>query len=258
MEFAYFDTSASDPLIAAAVHDGHAMRANLLEVCALDEETRRREEDPHTGAIARLFANNVVAHRSRFEVDLNRERDRSVYVEPEDAWGLKLWHRPLESGEISESLSLYDGFYDDLARVLDRLVAESGGFVLYDVHSYNHRRSGPDDDPDPSDEAPVVNLGTGSLPSRWKGVAEAFIETAREARLDGAQLDVRENVRFEGRQVAAWVHQNYAEHGCALAIELKKVFMDEWSGEIDTGRLGQLGEALVATVDPVLRAWKAS
>ena len=58
--------------------------------------------------------------------------------------------------------------------------------------------------------------------------------------------------------MAAWVHQNYAEHGCALAIELKKVFMDEWSGEIDTGRLGQLGEALVATIDPVLRAWKAS
>jgi hypothetical protein len=138
------------------------------------------------------------------------------------------------------------------------MVTENGGFVLYDIHSYNHVRSGPGGEPDPAEESPVVNLGTGSLPDRWKRVAEAFIETARGEPFDGRPLDVRENVRFEGRQVAAWVHENYGEVGCALAIEVKKVFMDEWSGEVDRDRLEQLASALVRTVDPVSRAWESS
>jgi hypothetical protein len=75
---------------------------------------------------------------------------------------------------------------------------------------------------------------------------------------DGQLLDVRENVRFRGRQVAAWVHEHYGEVGCALAIELKKVFMDEWSGAVDHDRLGHLGAAIQQTADPVRRAWRAS
>jgi hypothetical protein len=76
--------------------------------------------------------------------------------------------------------------------------------------------------------------------------------------IDGAALDVRENVRFEGRQVAAWVHENYGETACALAIELKKIFVDEWSGEVDTDRLEALGAALLQTTDPVRRVWESA
>jgi N-formylglutamate amidohydrolase len=258
MEFASFDVSAMDVVVATAVHNGHDLRPEIAAVTALDDSTRLREEDPHTGSIARRFDNSVVVHRSRFEVDLNRARHEAVYLTPDDAWGLELWRRPLEKAEVTESLSLYDRFYDELRRALDRLVADNGGFVLYDIHSYNHVRSGPGADPDPPEESPTVNLGTGSLPERWKGVAEAFVESAREVAFDGAPLDVRENVRFRGRQVAAWVHEHYGEVGCALAIEVKKVFMDEWSGAVDSDRLDRLGEALIHSADPVRRAWKAS
>jgi N-formylglutamate deformylase len=258
MEFASFDVSSPDPVIATAVHNGHGIRPTLARLIALDEKTRLREEDPHTGSIARRFANSVVVHRSRFEVDLNRERNEAVYEVPEDAWGLDVWRGPLGADEVAESQTLYDRFYADLAVALDRLVEIRGGFVLYDIHSYNHRRSGPEGEADPLEESPVVNVGTGSLPVRWKPVAEAFIESARGVVIDGGQLDVRENVRFEGRQLAAWVHENYGETGCALAIELKKVFMDEWSGEVDSDRLEMLGAALLQTSDPVRRAWEAA
>lgn len=258
MEYASFDVSTPDPVIATAVHNGHELRPSLGRLTALDEMTRLREEDPHTGSIAQRFANSVVVHRSRFELDLNRERDEAVYRTPEEAWGLAVWREPLEDGEIAVSLALYDRFYADLADVLDRMVETRGGFVLYDIHSYNHRRSGPEGEPDPVEGSPTVNLGTGSLPARWKPVADAFIESARDVRFDGARLDVRENVRFEGRRLAAWVHENYGEAGCALAIELKKVFMDEWSGEVDTHRLEMLGAALLGTTDPVRRAWASA
>jgi N-formylglutamate amidohydrolase len=258
MEFASFDVSTPDLLIAIAVHNGHELRPGLARMVTLDEPTRLREEDPYTGSIAQRFDNNVVVYRSRFEVDLNRERGEAIYQTPDDAWGLQVWQEPLDEEEIAASLHLYDRFYADLGGSLDRLVEAKGGFVLYDIHSYNHRRSGPGGDADPVDGSPIVNLGTGSLPARWKVVADAFVESARDLSFDGAPLDVRENVRFEGRQVAAWVHENYGDNGCALAIELKKVFMDEWSGEVNADHLGQLAAALLKTGDPVRQAWETA
>jgi len=258
MEFASFNLSEPDVLVATAVHNGHDFRPERAAVTALDDATRLREEDPHTGKIAARFANNVVVHRSRFEVDLNRERDEAVYRCPEDAWGLDLWQRELTEKEVAESLALYDRFYLDLAASLGRLIAEQGGFVLYDIHSYNHRRLGPDALPDPDEESPLVNLGTGSLPEKWKPLADAFIESLRSNTFDGARLDARENVRFEGRQVARWVHENYGDVGCALAIELKKVFMDEWTGALDPVRMSRLGDALIATGPNVRRAWASA
>jgi N-formylglutamate deformylase len=256
MEFASFDVSEPDLLIATAIHNGHDLRAGLADLSAIDDATRLREEDPHTGVIAARFANSVVVNRSRFEVDLNRGRDDAVYTDPESAWGLDVWRRELTEEELAASLALYDRFYLDLASILDRVVADHGGFVLYDIHSYNHRRLGPDADPDPAEESPVVNLGTGSLPEKWKPVADAFMESLRSNTFDGARLDVRENVRFEGRQLASWVHENYGDLGCALAVELKKVFMDEWTGEVDPARLSRLGDALLASGPDVRRAWE--
>jgi hypothetical protein len=75
------------------------------------------------------------------------------------------------------------------------------------------------------------------------------------AEFDGSALDVRENIRFKGRQVAAWVHDRYDAFGCALAIELKKVFMDEWTGELYPDRLAELDRALQTSVGPVEKAW---
>jgi N-formylglutamate amidohydrolase len=255
MPFASFNLPVPNLVVATAVHNGHELRSELADLIELDEPTRLREEDPHTGALAARFESSVIVHRSRFEVDLNRERDIAVYRNPDDAWGLDLWRQPLPDHQVSESVALYDTFYADLANALDRLVAERGGFVLFDIHSYNHRRSGPEADPDPPEENPVVNLGTGSLPGRWQPVSEAFMKQIREQTLDELPLDVRENVRFQGRQVARWVHETYTETGCALAIELKKVYMDEWTGKVYPDKLRRLGDALVSTIDEVERAW---
>lgn len=256
MEFSSFHTSASDVVVATAVHNGHELRSEIAALMALDEATRLREEDPYTGSVASRFGVSAVVHRSRFEVDLNRERDAAIYREPDDAWGLEVWEAPLSERKVSRSLVLYDRFYAELASVLDGMVAEFGGFVLYDIHSYNHRRAGPDGAPDPIADSPTVNLGSGSLPVKWKRVADVFVETMRTRTLDGEALDVRENVRFRGGHLSRWVNEKYGDTGCALAIELKKVFMDEWTGELDAHRLDQLSEALLASVDPVRREYR--
>src|SRR5918993_546719 len=66
-----------------------------------------------------------------------------------------------------------------------------------------------------------------------------------------AALADRENVRFCGGHLARWVHRRYPETGCALALEFKKVFMDEWTGEPNDDHIAELARA-VAAVAPHL------
>jgi hypothetical protein len=58
------------------------------------------------------------------------------------------------------------------------------------------------------------------------------MDAMRSFDFNGRRLDVRENVAFQGKgEQTRFVHQRYAARGCAIALEFKKFFMDEWSGE---------------------------
>ena len=252
VDFAVDD--AASPLVATAIHAGHDLRAEVAERIALDERARLREEDPCTDRIIAPAPARVVVNRSRFEVDLNRERNDAVYRPSDETWGQDVWTAPLPEDVVSRSLAVYDDFYDDLAAHLDRLAAR-GPFVVLDVHSYNHRREGPEAPPAPAEENPAVNVGTGSLDrKRWAPVVDTLIETLDRTEVRGEPLDVRENVRFEGANLALWVHERYPERGCALALEFKKTFMDEWSGRVDEQHLDDLTAAVASTVPAVVDA----
>jgi hypothetical protein len=121
-----------------------------------------------------------------------------------------------------------------------------GRFVVLDIHAYNHRRGGPDAEPDDPVANPDVNVGTGSLDrDRWGHVVDRFIADLSS---HPAALDVRENVRFKGRHLAAWVHERFAGSGCCLALEFKKTFMDEWTGSMHVERFVEVAEALSSTL----------
>ena len=240
-------------VVGASIHAGHDVRPEVADLLELDEATRLREEDPHTDRIAAGCDARVVAHRSRFEVDLNRERHEAVYLTEEDSWGLQVWRDHPPAGLIERSLRIHDQFYADLAARLDRL-ARAGPFVVFDVHSYNHRREGAAAPHAPAEGNPDVNVGTGSMPETWRVVADAFVVTLGQAEAGGRALDVRENIRFEGRGFPRWVHRRYPDTGCALALEFKKTFMDEWTGVVDEEHLADLAAALRRTVPSVLRA----
>lgn len=224
------------PLLATAIHHGHRIRDELLDLTNLSSAERLREEDPHTGRWAELAPTHFIVERSRFEVDLNRPRTSAVYQKPEDAWGLDLWKDDLPVAIVDESLEQYDRFYAELKRELDRLVALNGSVAVLDIHSYNHRRNGPDAPPQPQSENPDINIGTGSMPRhRWGSIVDGSIKLLSSYDSAGRNLDVRENVRFRGGEMSRWIHRNYPETVFVLAIEFKKVFMDEWSGVPDVG-----------------------
>ena len=48
--------------------------------------------------------------------------------------------------------------------------------------------------------------------------------------------------------MSAWIHRTFPTTGCALALEFKKTFMDEWSGRVDAAHLAELSRALASTL----------
>ena len=243
----------ASPVLATAIHDGHGMRADLEALIAIDAAGRLREEDPFTGYVISDVPNRIVCHRSRFEVDLNRPRDGAVYLSPEQAWGLDVWRERPPRAAVEESLAFHDAYYAMLAQTLDDLRRRHGRFVVLDIHSYNHRRGGPDAPPSDPLDAPEINIGTFSMDrDRWAPVVDPFMERLRAFTFRGRKMDVRENVAFEGRgEQTRFIHHTFPEAGCAIAVEFKKFFMDEWSGEPDRQALDAI-RAMIRSTLPVM------
>lgn len=241
--------TGTDPVIVTAIHSGHSLRQELQDVMALDEASRLREEDPFTDAWVSISDNYVLPDRSRFEFDLNRERGEAVYLDPEDAWGLRLWKTPPTREMVLRSLHEYDEVYAELKKLFDGMRERHGHFVIFDLHAYNYRRGGPDAPPEPQADNPEVNIGTGTLDrAYWGALVDRFIEDLRGFDFLGRHLDVRENVKFVGRQFARWTHDNYPRSACLLAIEFKKFYMDEWSGLGDPVQIQAIRHALAGTI----------
>jgi len=135
-------------VVFTAVHSGHDLRDEIRERMVMDVDVRFREEDPFTDAIGAGVGSGMVMHRSRFEVDLNRPRETCVYQRPEDCWDLDVWREGTLPDEVAErSRQSHDAWFAELGRL--NVLARRGPFVVFDLHSYNHRRDGAEADPAP-------------------------------------------------------------------------------------------------------------
>ncbi len=144
-----------------------------------------------------------------------------------------------------------------MRKLFEEIARQHGHFIVFDLHSYNHRRKGPDGPAADPAGNPQVNIGTGTMNrERWAPVVDTFIDTLRSFDFPGGKLDVRENVKFFGGNWPRWIHENFPDTGVAIAIEFKKFFMDEWTGEPDEDCVEAIGEALRFTAPAVLDAFK--
>lgn len=251
---------AASPLIGTAIHNGHALRDEVAAIMGLDAAGRLREEDPFTAYAIRDVPNRIIFHRSRFEIDLNRDAEGAVYLRPDQAWGLDIWAQRPEDALVKRSLGVHAAYYAMLHQMLSAIRAEHGQFVLLDFHSYNHRRNGPDAAPTPEADAPQINIGTFSMDrAQWAHVVDPFMDSLRSFSFRGQPMDVRENIAFEGRgEQTRFVHANFPDTGCAIAIEFKKFFMDEWTGEPDIEALEAMRAMITASLPVLLDGIKAS
>ena len=246
-------TEQEGPIVACAIHEGHDVRPEVAIGLALHENDRLREEDPYSGEWTAVGDTRLVVHRSRFEMDLNRPRERAVYIEPADAWGLTVWQQRPPQALIDRSLAQYDDFYAMLGDLLVRKQKEHSRLVVLDLHTYNHHRLGPEQPFDDPALNPEINVGTDTMDrSRWAPLVDRFMQDLRKYDFMGRSLDVRENIKFGGGWMSQWIHDHFGEQVCVLSVEFKKTFMDEWTGQLYPDLLAAFHCALVATL-PGLR-----
>lgn len=240
------------PVVAAAIHAGHEVRPDVAEWLAAADADRLREEDPLTGLWTTVGDSAIRVFRSRFEVDLNRPKHEAIALDPDASWGLPVWRERPPDRVLDRSLAEYDAFYEDMCGLFDRLTNEWNSVLVLDLHSYNHRRDGPDRPAQSIIATPEINVGTGSLDrQRWSSLIDLFIAALRSQEYRGRILDVRENVKFRGGHFSRWLHERYPARVCVLALEFKKIFMDEWIGTANIMALEDIRVALRNAVTSV-------
>jgi N-formylglutamate amidohydrolase len=233
------------PVVATAIHSGHEVRPDVAEWMAISDMDRLREEDPLTGFWTSAGDSSIQVYRSRFEVDLNRPREKAVAMSPDDCWGLNVWREHPPRAVIEQSLAQYDRFYQDVAALLDGLLERWNSILVLDLHSYNHRRDGPGQPDDGVAGNPEINVGTGTMDrDYWATLVDTFVGALRRQQFRSRTLDVRENVKFMGGHFPRWLHTRYPERVCVLSLEFKKFFMDEWSATANIPALEDLRIAL--------------
>lgn len=237
---ALFELRYSSPIIATAIHNGHYIRPELRENLLISDAERRREEDPYTNSIIQSFENRIVVSTSRFEVELNRVRERAIYKTPEDCWGLEVWKKPLTEAEIEQSLAEYDSFYRRLDSAIAETITTFGYALVLDVHSYNHHRLGVGKPFDSVENNPQIILGTSNMPRTYLESVAKIQKKFQENSYQDEKLDCRIDVKFPGGTMSRHLHQKFPGKVFSLAIEFKKTFMEEWSGELYQDKLEEL------------------
>ncbi len=228
------------PILATAIHAGHEMPFELQAICGIDDAQRLQEEDPYTDEFASLFPNSIAVHSSRFTVDLNRNRAKAVYLHPDDCWGLPVRSAEVPPELISRLYREYDQWYRHLDFLLQRLWQNNSFLIVLDLHSYNHRRGGPNAMPDPQEGNPDIIIGRSNLIPKHHPAAAELCRLINGESFMGKPLDCRMDIKFTGGYLSRALNAKYPDRLLCLAIEFKKMFMDEWTGKLDRVALDEL------------------
>ncbi len=226
--------------VCTAIHDGHNLRDDLVDKCLLSADERLYEEDPYTGDMIASMPITLIALDSRYEYDLNRDLESCIY---EEAWGKKVWAKPLSKQQRQLSFDKHALFYRLLVAIIHKVEALHGNCLVYDLHSYNYVRMETEQTP------PTFNIGTKQLDSeRWERVITHWNKALARVDLPNIQTRSAINEVFFGRgYLATFVKQTF-KNTLVLPTEIKKVFMDEASGEVYPLVLDSLKEALKETI----------
>ena len=201
------------PLVACAIHDGHAMRPEVAALLRLDSAARRYEEDPYTGAwtIDRPDADHrpTLAVRGGFQSAARKGRlsdaggrlgARRMEVAPAGGRGGSLARRVRRFLRPSAIAAGAAGRSPRAGRRLRSAQLQSCASGVPAAQSANPQ------------ENPEINLGTGTMDrDYWSRIVERWLAEMRQYDYLGRRLDVRENVKFFGGQLPAWIHQNFPE-----------------------------------------------
>ncbi|QYK00549.1 flavohemoglobin expression-modulating QEGLA motif protein [Shewanella psychrotolerans] len=211
------------PVVCTAIHAGHNLRNELIKLGQLTAEERYFEEDPYTDEVIASQPITLVGTDSRFEYDLNRPKSLSTYYK--SAWMKQVWRKTMSAKQRSISQAKHNDFYLLYEALIAKLESMFGNVIVFDLHSYNYKRI--------EKPTPVFNIGTAQIDmERWESVVKKFQTELDNITLPNIEVDAKINAVFEGRGYLIAHTNAHFDRTLVLPIEIKKVFMDELTGEV--------------------------
>ena len=211
------------PIICAAIHNGHRLRNDLKKTFLLSKEERFYEEDPYTDELISSFPIQIIGNDSRFEYDLNRAKALSTYFKT--AWDKQVWQKPLTQKQRAKSHSKHQAFYNVLEAIVTVIEKQFNNAIVFDIHSYNYKRIEKD--------SPTFNIGSSQIDiERWGNVVNQFEKQLNKIELPNLNVRAATDEIFQGRGYLITHINAHFDNTLVLPTEVKKVFMNETSGEI--------------------------
>jgi hypothetical protein len=149
-------------------------------------------------------------------------------------------------------MNKYDEFHALMDIVTTYLLKQNQYGVIFDFHSYNYQRE--EKVPWQMNEKPAINIGTGPVNRDLFGeVIDDLLFSLNGISIAGHPISVGENLVFKGGGLSRRLSPAHYDQLLFLAIEFKKIFMDEWSGQLYEDILEQLADAFSLRVKQVVK-----
>ena len=217
------------PCFGLAIHAGHRVREELLSKMAIDEREREYEEDTFVDEFISDYPMQMIALDSRYEYDLNRSSDQAVYLKPFQSWGKKVWRTPPTKEELAISYQKWDEFHELLDYMIGESIKQHGKTLVFDMHSYNFQRKsffGKEK------QLPLFNVATSEKDhKKYKKVIDLTLSELQTVEIPGHATTVKENEVFVKDGAVATSIESKFDQALVLPIEVKKVYMNEHTGE---------------------------
>ena len=211
------------PIICAAIHNGHRLRPELAKSFLLSDDERLYEEDPYTNELISSFPIQLIGNDSRFEYDLNRAKTLSTYFKT--AWDKQVWEKPLSQKQRANSHDKHQSFYNVLEAIIEVIEKQFKNAIVFDIHSYNYKRIEVD--------RPTFNIGSGQIDiERWGNIVSQMEKQLNLIALPNLDVRAATDEVFHGRGYLNTHVNAHFDNTLVLPIEVKKIFMDESSGDI--------------------------
>jgi uncharacterized protein (TIGR02421 family) len=211
------------PIVCAAIHNGHKLRPELMKSFLLSDDERFYEEDPYTDELISSFPIQLIGNDSRFEYDLNRAKALSTYFKT--AWYKLVWEKPLSQKQRAKSHNKHQSFYNVLEAIIEVVENQFKNAIVFDIHSYNYKRIEVD--------TPTFNIGSGQIDiERWGNIVSQMEKQLNLIALPNLQVRAATDEVFHGRGYLITHVNAHFDNTLVLPIEVKKIFMNESSGDV--------------------------
>ena len=189
----------ASPVVGTAIHNGHHLRSDVEDRwrSTATSGCGKRIRSPNSSFATFPTASSSTAHVSR-SISTARAKARSILGRNRPG----AWTSGRSTGptRLEISLDVHDAYYAMLDAYLRGIEEQYGAFVVLDIHSYNHRRDGPDAPAIAFETAPEINIGTFSMDrERWAQVVDPFMDELRAFEFRGRAWTCARTSPFKAR-----------------------------------------------------------